>query len=703
MSVLLYTLARLAQLQSEVIDRNALHEAVQSVQAKDRAQSKSVHTDPRAQILTVTQHLMIKPARWFSTPDASAMPALMHHDTHGWGLIRGLNAQGQWICERFDPSSQKWVELTLSQWQGSSIAQLRLSKPYEASNSPVFRLVRDELLAHKKILLEAAVGGVVINTIALATSFYSMQVYDRVVPTGATQTLLVLTLGVAMATLFELVAKHLRANLYEKLINAVDQRLSRVIFMRFLAIRLDQLPNSVGALAAQMRGYESVRSFLTTVTTHVLVDAPFALLFLGIIGLISGWLMLIPMAFFLLSLGVGIYYRKQVVVLAGKGTAAANLKTGLLVETIEGAETIKSGQGGWRMLSRWMKNTDEARGYEQQTRKIQEHAQHLMATFQQISYFLLVACGALLITKGELTMGGLIACSILSGRVLTPVGMIPNQLVQWANTKAGLQGLDRLWALEDDHHGCEHPLLPSVIDGNYRFENVISHYSGNKALDIEQLSLRAGDKIGVLGPIGGGKTTLLRLLSGMYKPQAGRILLDDMALSYISKPLLADHVGYLQQDGRLFAGTVRENLVLGMVDPGDSAILAAAKITGLLDAVIAPHPKGLQQEISEGGNGLSGGQRQLVNMTRVFLRQPSVWLLDEPTASLDRNTEIHLITALKQTLKAQDTLVLVTHKPEMLEVVDRIIVINHHQIIMDGPKHQVLARLQTPSPTGVHA
>jgi ATP-binding cassette subfamily C protein LapB len=333
----------------------------------------------------------------------------------------------------------------------------------------------------------------------------------------------------------------------------------------------------VGALAAQMRGYESVRSFLTTLTSQLMVDAPFALLFLLLIGLISGILALIPLAFFALSVAIGLYYRARVEAFARQATAAGNRKTGLLVEAVEGAETIKSGQGGWRMLSQWMRTTDEARDYEMQTRAIQEHAQHLMGSFQQISYILMVATGALLVSKGELTMGSLIACSILSGRVLSPAGMIPNQLVQWANTKAALIGLDRLWALQDDHHGIAQPLVPASVQGRYRFEEVSSAYGGNKALEIKSLHIQAGEKIGVIGPIGGGKTTLLRLLSGMYKPQGGRVLLDDMELSHISKPLLAEKIGYLQQDGRLFAGTLRDNLVLGMLDPGDTAILEAVR------------------------------------------------------------------------------------------------------------------------------
>jgi ATP-binding cassette subfamily C protein LapB len=688
MNTLAVALARLAQFQAEAVDRVALHEAAKA--AADQ--------DPHTQLATVCRHLQVKSARWLKSAEASAVPALLHRDESSWGILRGLNGQGQWITEWFDSEAQKWTEYAFDSATVAlcGIARVRLMKPYEASKSPVLKLVKDELLSNKRLLLDAAVGGIVINLIALATSFYSMQVYDRVVPTGASQTLLVLTLGVVFATLFELVAKQVRSHLYENLIDQVDQRLSRAVYLRFLAIRLDQLPSSVGALAAQMRGYESVRAFLTTVTSQLMVDAPFALLFLLLIGVISGNLALIPGAFFVCSVVVGLYYRRRVEAFARKATAAANRKTGLLVEAVEGAETIKSGQGGWRMLSQWMQTTDEARDYEMQTRAIQEQVQHLMGVFQQISYVLMVASGALLVSKGDMTMGGLIACSILSGRVLTPAGMIPVQLVQWAHTKAALIGLDQLWALQDDHHGCAQPLVPTNIQGAYRCDEVSSAYGSNKALEIKALSIGPGEKIGVIGPVGGGKTTLLRLLSGMYRPQGGRILLDEMELSHISKPLLAEHIGYLQQDGRLFAGTLRDNLVLGLLDPGDSVILEAAKRTGLLQAVITVHPKGLQQDIFEGGSGLSGGQRQLVNLTRVFLRQPSIWLLDEPTANMDRNLELQVTQALRNALQAQDTLVLVTHKSELLELVDRLIVIANHQVVMDGPRDQVMARLQTP-------
>ena len=698
---LLPCLARLAQLQHDSVDRLALQEAAEA--AAGSATDPSAK-DARAQLKTVARHLQLRPPRWLGAPDAAAVPALICAGAAWpgiqpgeWGVLRGRNAQNQWVSEWWDAEAKRWREQADTELAGCSIALFKLRKPFSASDSAVYQLIRQEMLSHRKLIGEAVLGGLMINIVALAASFYSMQVYDRVMPTGATQTLLVLTLGVIAAVGFELVAKRVRSTLYERMIDQVDQRLARAVYLRFLSVRLDQMPQSVGALAAQMRGYETVRGFFTAVTTNLLVDAPFALLFCAVIWLISGPLALIPLAFLGLSLVIGLYYRAQVESLAGRAMIASNQKTGLLVETVEGAETIKSGQGGWRMLSRWMRNTDDARETDLRNRNISEHSQHLTAAFQQLSYVLLVAAGALLVSKGELTMGALIACSILSGRVLAPVAMIPSQLAQWAHTKAALQGLDRLWSLQDDHHGQEQPVLPETIRGHYRLEAVTAQYNGRLALAIENLNIAPGEKVGVLGPVGAGKTTLLRLLSGMYKPQQGRVLLDDFDLAHIAKPALAEQLGYVQQDGRLFSGTLRDNLILGQLDPGDETILQAARTTGLLQAVISSHPKGLQQEIYEGGTGLSGGQRQLVNLTRTFLRQPRIWLLDEPTASMDRSLELQVTRALKQALAPEHTLVLVTHKAEMLELVDRVIVIAKHGVVMDGPKAQVLLKLNAPA------
>lgn len=687
------TLLKLAQLQADAVDRLALQALLEKIPAAEKM--------PPLEILdVVADGLLVKRATQIEAPSDVDTPALIF-DTYlgNWGILRGKNAQGLWISDWFDGKSHQWVERSLeSELEGLSLFRLRLARPYEATKSPIFQLIKNQILVFKKQLIEAALGGVAINLVGLAASFYSMQIYDRVIPTGASQTLFVLTLGVLITVLFELVAKHIRAGLYEHVVEEVDKRLSRMVYSRLLSIRLDQLPRSVGSLSSQLRGYEAVRAFMTSASTSLIVDAPFALLFIILIAMIGGFIVIVPLLFFCTSLAMGIYFRGQIEALASQSSAASNFKTGLLVETVEGAETIKSGQGGWRMLAKWMHVTDNARTYELRMRQITENSQYLTGAFQQLSYVLLVAIGASLVGSGHLTMGGLIACSILSGRVLAPVAALPGFLIQWANARAALKSLDSIWQLQNDHADIEQPLIPEVVRANFVLQDVAISYGDRRALSIAQLQIRPGEKIAVLGPVGAGKTTLLRLLTGMYRPQQGRVLLDGLDISHISKPILSGVIGYLQQDGRLFSGTLRENLILGLMDPGDDAILNAAKLTGLYETVLLRHPKGLQQEIFEGGSGLSGGQRQLLNLTRVFLREPKIWLLDEPTSSMDRAHEVKVMQALQTSIKSQDTLVLITHKPEMLQLVNRLLVVVNHQVIMDGPRDEILYKLQnTPS------
>ena len=685
---LLPCLQRIARFQNAVIDPLEMREALNSI--NPTLVSKR---GLKAALNTFARSLGLPKPKWSTQVDPANMPLLLVSEAQGLAVLRGQNAQGHWIVEAWDEESEQWLENSNFVLSGAHFVQVKLARPFKASNSPVYAAISNEIFSHKRVLTETVLAGIIINTVALATAFYTMQVYDRVIPTGAINTLLVLALGAFAAVLYELLAKHTRHKLYNRLVDVVDQRLARTTFMRFLTVRLDQLPPSVGSLAAQMRGYETVRNFLTVATSHLFVDAPFALVYVAIIFLIAGPIAAVPLIFFVVCVCVGLYYRKRVDNLAKNMDAAQNLKTGLLVEAVEGAETIKSGQGGWRMLSQWMSTTDNARAQELQMRDISEYSKNLVASVQQFAYLGIITLGAVLASSGELTLGALIACSILSGRVLAPVAAVPTLLVQWAHTKAALQGLDHLWSLEDDHHGQEQPIILDNIEGGYRFEDVAALYGNRAALTVPKLRIKPGEKVAILGPIGAGKTTLLRLLSGMYRPQQGRILLDDVDLSHISKPVLADHLGFVQQDGRLFSGTLRDNLTLGLLDPGDDMLLDTARKTGLLQSVISSHPEGLQQVINEGGTGLSGGQRQLVNLTRAFLRQPNIWLLDEPTASMDRSLEQLIIGALRAAMRPTDTLFLVTHKPELLSLVDRIIVVANQKIVLDGPKDAVLQQL----------
>lgn len=630
-----------------------------------------------------------------AAPDPARLPCITWVHGKGFGVVRGLSAQHRWLVD----ISGQTLELEFDQ----PLPCVRLvSQSFEIADTekPVFRLFIQQFKAERATLVEASFAGILINLIALLTSLYSMQVYDRVIPTQGYSTLVVLTLGVMIALLFDIVVKLARSHLVEQAVINMDSRLTRTIFGRLLNVRLDQLPGSVGSLSAQIRGYETIRGFLSTTTFYLLVDVPFGLVFILMIAFIgSPFAALVPLVFLFVSIGFGLLMRNKVDAHAKEATAAGNRKTGLLVEAIEGAETIKSGAGGWNILSKWIDTSDEALHHDMALKKISDRSTYVSGLLQQVSYVLLIGTGAYLAGEGHMTMGSLIACSILSGRVLAPVAQIPGLIVQAAHAKASLALLENLFALQSDNHEVERPLVPDNLAGQYELERVRFAYPGTpKALIIPSLKFAAGEKVGIVGPVGAGKSTLLRVLSGLYRADEGRVFLDGLDIDQISRRFLGEKVGYFQQDHRMFSGTLRENLLIGIPDPGDEVIKNAAARTGLLTA-ISNHPKGLDLPIAEGGKGLSGGQRQLVAMTRLLISRPSIWLLDEPTAAMDSGTEARCMDVLVQEIKPEHTLVLVTHKPNMLAMVTRLIVIANHTVLMDGPRDEILRRLSSPKPS----
>jgi ATP-binding cassette subfamily C protein LapB len=321
---------------------------------------------------------------------------------------------------------------------------------------------------------------------------------------------------------------------------------------------------------------------------------------------------------------------------------------------------------------------------------------------QQVSYASLVIVGALVVMNGHMTMGALIASSILSGRILTPILAIPGLLVQHAHAQAALDGLEKLYFLKTDNADVETPIAPEKLQGHYQVTDLKFGYGdAPPAIVVPKLEIQPGDRIAVLGPIGAGKSSLLRVLSGMYQPREGRVLIDHLDLSHLSRHALNEQIGYLQQEHRLFQGSLRENLLIGLPDPGDEAIVQAMRRTGM-DRVVASHPRGLDLPISEGGRGLSGGQKQLVAFTRLVLCDPSIYLLDEPTASMDDEQERRCLQVLAQEAEAGKTMVIVTHKTSILPLVNRIIVVLGNQILMDGPRDTVLQELQKRTQTNIN-
>lgn len=669
-----------------VIDSVRLNAAITQSMVKSGAAAIDINSLCAALSLPKSQHL--------AKPDRAQLPMLGVVRERGWGVIADQRPDGRWIF-----ISEEGHALVSDSDLSEGAYKLDFAPLGNKPDQHGFeRVFKEALGEYRPIILEVVIASVVMSVIALGASVFSMQVYDRVIPTHGVATLIVLAIGVSLAIVFELGMKFARSHIMDSVVSGLDAKLSQALFERLLSVRVDQLPGSVGSLAGQLRGYEQIRSFYTSQTLFTLVDLPLGLLFVLVIAFIaSPWMALVPTVFGLAAIGIGYLSNRKVVRLADKSAAASNLKTGLLVETVEGVEgveTIKSGSGGWKFLSRWIDVSAESIRSDMAMRAIGDHAGYIAAMLQQLSYSTTVIVGSFLVINGQITMGALIACSILGGRILAPVAMIPGLMVQRAHTKATLAGLEKIYALQTDQ-GNERQLTPDTLRGEFRVEEVKFTYAGSmlNAMSIDQLGIRAGERVAILGPIGAGKSTILRLLSGLYRPQQGRILIDGLDMANINRLTLNQHIGYLQQDHRLFVGTLRENLLIGLPDPGDEVLRQVMERTGLLRLVSA-HPKGLDLPIQEGGRGLSGGQRQLVAFTRLLLCRPDIFLLDEPTASMDEDLERHCLGVLNEEISGGRTLVVVTHKPAFLPMVERVIVVVGNRIVLDGPRDAVLARLR---------
>lgn len=692
---LAWAVQRLAQMQGGSVDLLSLNANIATL-----AQNISpIHT-----LVQLCERMGLHKPKFLKYPDQVHLPLLCHTPELGWGVVVDRNPIGQWIV--MTPQGPQPIEQELLK---SSIAMLRLGPSVELgfgfgvfkreNEKPTFfSHVKEALHLYRHELIEACVASAFIGLLALATSLFSMQVYDRVIPTRSEYTLVILSVGVFLSIMVELAMKYARSHIMDYVIVGLDSRLSREIFNRLLQLRVDQIPTSVGSLAGQMRGYEQVRGFYTASTLFTLIDLPMAVIFIVLIMIIaSPWVAVVPLIFGAVALFIGLSIRKKIMQHAKEGAALSNLKTGLLVEAVEGIETIKAGSGGWKFLSRWIGVNAKTIESDLKMRGSTESVNYLSATIQQVSYAGLVVVGSLIVMQGHMTMGALIASSILSGRVLAPVMAIPGLLVQHAHAQAALEGLEKLYTLKTDHQGTDRPLVPTQVHGHYVLSDIRFAYGDNPpALLVSKLEIHPRERIAILGPIGAGKSTLLRLLSGLYQPQEGGVLLDNLDLAHISRQVVSQHVGYLQQDHRLFQGTLRENLLIGLPDPGDDALLDAMRRTGM-DRFVASHPKGLDRSIMEGGKGLSGGQKQLVAFTRLILCSPSIMLLDEPTATMDDEQERRCLKVLAEEAQSGKSMVVVTHKSSVMPLITRIIVIAGNSIVLDGPRDVVLQQLQQKS------
>jgi ATP-binding cassette subfamily C protein LapB len=564
-------------------------------------------------------------------------------------------------------------------------------------NVSAFSLLASAVSARRSIIRDALWATFIINLLALASSLFAMQVYDRVIPNSGFQTLHVLTAGVVLAIFLELLLRHVRGTLLDREGSRIDAELSDWFFARALGIRMEARPQSLGTFAAQIKGLETVRGVMSSGPIFILVDVPFALFFILVIALIGGWLVIVPLVVLPISLLAGLVFRKKIERATAASQGLANMKAGALVESVDAIESIKANAAESTLQRRWHDISDQATTEDDRVKHWSALSANLAQTVQQLGYTALIAVGAYLAAEGHLTMGGLIACSIIGSRALAPMARLPSVLVQWAQAKAALSGLDKLIQCRNELDEAAQQLSPESLDGALRLENVVFSYSthARPALDlstIAQLSFAAGERIGVVGAIGSGKSTLLKVASGLWRPSQGRVFLGGVDMAMLSPKTLRSKITYVPQEVRLIRGTLRDNLVLGLPDPGDEALLLACRETALLDLVNA-HSLGLALPITEGGRGISGGQRQLIALTRLLLVKPAILLLDEPTSSMDAATESRVVALLDKIANDGTTVIVATHKTAVMPVLTRLIAFKDGKIVVDAPREQALARL----------
>lgn len=531
------------------------------------------------------------------------------------------------------------------------------------------------------------------NILALAGILFSRQVYDRVVPAESMATLYVLFGGVLVAMVFDFVLRCARVRVTDLVGKRADMVASDRVFGHALRIKNSQRPRSTGTFISQIRELEQVRELMTSTTVTALADLPFFFLFCGILWYIAGSLVWVPVGALLLMVIPGLLIQRPLRSLAGEAMRESSLRSAMLVESVQGAEDIKSLQAEQRFQRQW-------NHYNAVTADVNLRLRFLVNTLGVWSYSLqngvfalMVLFGAPLVMVGDLTVGSLVAASILASRMMAPMSQVTQVLSKWQQAKLALASLDKIMELGVDDPGAERRIHRPVIAGNFEFRQAIFQYSKEAppALRVEQLDIVAGERIAVLGRNGAGKSTLLQALAGMVEPSAGEVMVDGVQLSHIDPADVRRDLSLMGQNARLFHGSLRDNLLLGAPDASDEELLAALNISGAGD-VLKKLPSGLDHMIQEGGLGLSGGQRQTLLLARLLVRQPRVLLLDEPTASFDEVAEQRFIQRLGSWLEGR-TLIVATHRQSILSLVDRIIVVDNGRILRDGSKVQILGKL----------
>ena len=549
----------------------------------------------------------------------------------------------------------------------------------------------DAIKRNKDIYLKTALASIFINIFVIATPLFTMNVYDRVLPNNAIDTLWALAIGILFVMLFDLVLKLIRSYYLGKASKRADVVMSNKIFDQLLNLRLEERPASTGMFVNRLQSFESIRDFFATATITTLVDIPFIFIFVAIIFYIGGPLGWISIASVFITLIFSFFMKKPIKKTVEAATKEDQIKHTTLNETVAGLDIIKSVRGQNRMKTHWDKSINQTVYHNEKSQFLSQIATYFTTFISQFSNIAIVIGGVYLASEGEMTMGGIIASMILNGRVIAPISHVVGMIIRFDRTMISLKNIDEIMNMQVERENKTYLSRPN-LKGEIEFKDVVFSYKNQNfnALKGINIKIKEGEKVAILGKIGSGKTTLVKLLQNLYVPTSGSVIVDQTDVRQIDPVDLRRAIGVVPQEPFLFMGTVKDNITIGDPFATDEEILRASMIAGVHD-FLSKHESGYDLVVGERGEGLSGGERQSVALARALISNPNIMILDEPTNSMDKQTEKVFIDKMSRIIKDK-TLILITHKVSILSLVDRVIVLENGKVIADGKKEDIFAK-----------
>jgi ATP-binding cassette subfamily C protein LapB len=554
---------------------------------------------------------------------------------------------------------------------------------------------RDTLKLSRWLYSDAILASLMINLLGLMVPLFVMQTYDRVVPNQATSTLWVLAIGLLIGTGFELTLRLVRAHLLDQAGKKTDVILSATLFERITGMSMKARPASIGGFAQSIHDFQGLREFLTAVTLTSIIDLPFAVLMLAVIGLLGGWLVVIPLVAFPVTILFAWIIQMRLRDTVERSLALGAERQALLVETLGGLETLKACGAESERQHKWESTHGALTRLDSHARDLSALASNGTLFIQQFSGMATIVAGVYIIIAGNLSVGALVASYMLGSRVLAPLGQIAGLITRYQQAQVTMKSTDALMALPQEREPGKHPLQHTQLKGAIDVVKATFAYGGSgtaAALNEVSICVKPGERIGIIGRSGSGKSTLARLMMGFYTPDDGQLLLDGLDLRQVDVADLRQQVGYVAHDLPLLAGSLRDNLTLGARYVTDARMLEVAELTGVTE-LARNHPLGFDRPVGERGQLLSGGQRQAVLLARALLLDPPIMLLDEPTSHMDNSSEDLLRQKLLGLMQGK-TLLLVTHRMSMLSLVERLVVLDNGKVVADGPKELVVEALR---------